>query len=61
MAGRGYESHYGTRLYFGLGDSDVSNVTVRWPSGKQERFVIGVERVEYLIEGAGEQDKGLKK
>ncbi|MCY3009394.1 MAG: CRTAC1 family protein [Planctomycetota bacterium] len=61
MAGRGYESHYGTRLYFGIGDSQVSNVNIRWPSGKQERFVIGAERIEYLVEGSGTQDTKSKK
>jgi hypothetical protein len=61
MAGRGYESHYGMRLYFGIGDSQVSNVNIRWPSGKQERFVIGAERIEYLVEGSGTQDTKSKK
>jgi hypothetical protein len=33
-SGRGYQSHYGTTLHFGLGKHDqVDRITVRWPSG----------------------------
>jgi hypothetical protein len=33
-SGRGYQSHYGTRLYFGLGNHDrVDRIEVRWIGG----------------------------
>jgi enediyne biosynthesis protein E4 len=36
-AGRGYQSHYGTELHFGLGDStQVNSVDVIWPGGRKE-------------------------
>ena len=38
IAGRGYQSHYGTKLHFGLGAKDVQKVRVRWDSGKTEEF-----------------------
>jgi hypothetical protein len=42
-AGSGFASQNGARLYFGLNDkSQIDALTVRWPSGKVERF----ERVE---------------
>lgn len=32
--GRGYQSHYGTRLHFGLNDAQrIERLEVRWPSG----------------------------
>lgn len=31
--GRGYQSHYGTRLHFGLGESQTATIEVLWPSG----------------------------
>ena len=33
-SGRGYQSHYGTRLHFGLGNrQQVDRITIRWPGG----------------------------
>ncbi|MHC4147465.1 MAG: ASPIC/UnbV domain-containing protein, partial [Planctomycetota bacterium] len=33
-SGRGYQSHYGTRLHFGLGKRDrIDRVEVRWIGG----------------------------
>ena len=52
MAGRGYESHYGTRLYFGLGTATVERVLVQWPTGKRERFDFHSNH-DLLIEGTG--------
>ena len=38
-SGRGYQSHYGTRLHFGLGKSEqVDRVEVRWVGGVTEVF-----------------------
>jgi hypothetical protein len=31
--GRGYQSHYGTRLHFGLGESSTAMIEILWPSG----------------------------
>lgn len=33
--GRGYQSHYGTRLHFGLGESNTATIDVLWPSGRK--------------------------
>ena len=46
-AGRGYQSHYGMRLHFGLGEkADTVEVVVRWPGGRSETF--GDLRVDQL-------------
>lgn len=38
-SGRGYQSHFGSRLHFGLGAHEsVEQVEVRWPNGKTELF-----------------------
>ncbi len=38
-AGRGYQSHWGLRLHFGLGKSTVADrIEVTWPSGRKEVF-----------------------
>jgi hypothetical protein len=32
-SGRGYQSHFGTRLHFGLGNHDrVERIEIRWPN-----------------------------
>lgn len=33
--GRGYQSHYGARLHFGLGESNTATIDVLWPSGRK--------------------------
>jgi hypothetical protein len=63
LAGRGYESHYGHRLYFGLGRSQVTSVEVTWPSGHSERFVPKSQGgshtgTELLLEGTGNGTRG---
>jgi hypothetical protein len=36
-AGRSYQSHFGTRLHFGLGDCDrADRVEIRWPGGGRQ-------------------------
>jgi hypothetical protein len=51
--GRGYQSYFGSRLYFGLGEHDqVDRVEVRWPGGETEIFQdIPIDRIILLEEG----------
>ena len=51
----GYLSHYGTRLYFGLGSRDrVDRLEIRWIGGKTETFEnITVDQKITLVEGTG--------
>jgi hypothetical protein len=55
--GRGYQSSYGMRLYFGLGKRDtVDRIEVRWLGGITERFdAAGVNRRILLVEGQGQK------
>ncbi len=57
-SGRGYQSHYGTRLSFGLGlRARVDWVRVRWPGGATEIFRdLPVDRLSILTEGTGEPE-----
>ncbi|UCG57760.1 MAG: CRTAC1 family protein [Phycisphaerales bacterium] len=52
-SGRGYQSHYGMRLHFGLGDREkVDRIEVRWIGGGTDIFEnISVDRVVVLTEG----------
>ena len=52
-SGRGYQSHYGTRLHFGLGSHDqVDRVEVRWIGGGVDSFKdIKVDQVVTLTQG----------
>ena len=54
-SGRGYQSHYGSRLYFGLGNREkVDRIEVRWIGGQVDVFKnIAVDRVVTLVEGHG--------
>jgi hypothetical protein len=51
--GRGYLSHYGTRLHFGLGTHDhVDRIEVRWVGGGVEAVTdAGVDRLLTITEG----------
>jgi len=54
-AGRGYQSHYGSELHFGLGKATrVEPILVTWPGGEQETFlcdpILGTLR---LVQGRG--------
>ncbi|MGQ9607637.1 MAG: CRTAC1 family protein, partial [Thermogutta sp.] len=55
-AGRGYQSHWGLRLHFGLGKYPVADrVEVIWPSGVQEAFEnLAADRHWTLVEGTGQ-------
>jgi hypothetical protein len=54
-SGRGYQSHYGTRLHFGLGDREkVDRIEVRWIGGAVDVFKdISVDRLLTITEGTG--------
>ena len=56
-AGRGYQSHYGTQLHFGLGNAtEVEEVLVVWPGGESEAFSMdNIRRTHRLIQGRGKQ------
>ncbi len=55
-SGRGYQSHWGSRLHFGLGEAaQVDRIEVRWPGGHSETFgPTPADRQVRLIEGAGQ-------
>ncbi|MHC4439921.1 MAG: CRTAC1 family protein, partial [Planctomycetota bacterium] len=54
-SGRGYQSHYGSRLYFGLGNHEkVDRVEVHWIGGQVDVFKnIAVDEIITLVEGQG--------
>ncbi len=54
-SGRGYQSHYGTRLHFGLGRRErVDQVAVRWIGGGTEVFYdLPVNQKLVLTQGTG--------
>ncbi|MHC4229322.1 MAG: CRTAC1 family protein [Planctomycetota bacterium] len=54
-SGRGYQSHYGTRLHFGLGASEkVDRIEVRWIGGPVDVFEnVAVDRILTITEGTG--------
>ncbi len=52
IAGRGYQSHYGTKLHFGFGSKELNEIHVRWDTGKTEVFNVKPrENVHVLMEG----------
>jgi hypothetical protein len=52
-SGRSYQSHYGMRLHFGLGNRNkVDRIEVRWIGGGTDNFEnISVDRIVTLTEG----------
>ncbi|QDV25067.1 CRTAC1 family protein [Aureliella helgolandensis] len=55
VAGRGYQSHYLSRLHFGLGGDATTLANVKWANGISEEFVIPNVNQEWnLIEGDGQ-------
>ena len=54
-SGRGYQSHYGTRLHFGLGNRDkIDRIEVRWIGGGIDVFKdITVDQLLTITEGTG--------
>jgi hypothetical protein len=53
-SGRGYQSHYGTRLHFGLGDHDKADrIEVRWIGGDIDVFEnVAADQLITLTEGS---------
>lgn len=47
--GRGYQSHYGTRLHFGLGAAAQAEVMVTWPNGQTTTHQVGQLNAQHLI------------
>ncbi len=54
-AGRGYQSHYGTELHFGLGKANkVDELLVTWPGGQKELFSCDkIGRSFTFVQGSG--------
>ena len=54
-SGRGYQSHYGTRLHFGLGKRDrIDRIEVRWIGGGVDVLKnVPVDRLLTITEGKG--------
>jgi hypothetical protein len=54
-SGRGYQSHFGSRLHFGLGPQErVDRIEVRWPNGIQHEYAgSAANELRVLKEGAG--------
>ena len=52
-SGRGYQSHFGSRLHFGLGAcSRVDRIEVRWIGGGTDRWEnLDADRCVTLLEG----------
>ncbi len=58
-SGRGYQSHYGMRLHFGLGNRErVDRIEVHWIGGGNDVFEdIAVDQLLTLIEGSSKTDR----
>ena len=54
-SGRGYQSHFGSRLHFGLAEHNrIERIEVHWIGGGVNTFEnLAVDRLVTLIEGAG--------
>ena len=52
VSGRGYQSHFGSRLTFGLGNAGAVNLSVQWQGGKLQTFkALKSNQSLLLIEG----------
>jgi len=58
-SGRGYQSHYGMRLHFGLGSRErVDHIEVRWVGGGVDVFNdIAVDQLLTLTEGSSKDER----
>ena len=54
-SGRGYQSHWGSRLHFGLGKRDrIDRIEVRWIGGRVDTFAnVNVDQLLTITEGSG--------
>jgi len=61
-SGRGYQSHYGVRLHFGLGKRHrVDRIEVRWIGGGVDIVEnVAVDRLVTITEGTGAQRKAAR-
>lgn len=52
-SGRGYQSHFGARLHFGLGEHErIERIDIRWPGGDTETVEnVSSDRLLTVIEG----------
>ncbi len=52
-SGRGYQSHFGTRLHFGLGHRQhVDRIDIRWPGGTRDTLTdLPADRSVTITEG----------
>jgi len=52
-SGRGYQSHFGARLHFGLGERErIERIDIRWPGGDTETVAnVSSDRLLTVIEG----------
>lgn len=59
VAGRGYQSHYGSRQYFSSIEGVSPLLEVTWPTGRIEKFSIqsGSQTPLMIIEGTGKLEK----
>jgi hypothetical protein len=55
QSGRGYQSHYGSRIHFGLGEaSRIDRIEVQWMGGGSDELVdVAVDQVVIIQEGDG--------
>ena len=53
ISGRGYQSHFGSRLHFGLADADrIERLEIRWHGGGSELYEdIPVDRLYRFVQG----------
>jgi hypothetical protein len=56
-SGRGYQSHFGNRLHFGLGPRNrIDRIEVRWTGGGTDVFEdVSPDQLTVLIQGAGDE------
>jgi hypothetical protein len=53
--GRGYQSHFGTRIHFGMSDFEQFSLDILWPNGKSQSFDSSqLNRMFQIIEGDAE-------
>jgi hypothetical protein len=61
-SGRGYQSHFGSRLHFGLGKHDrIDRIEVRWIGGGVDLLEnVGADRLLTIQEGSSPAETGAK-